>query len=226
MQNQINKTVFGKRLKQLMKNYHETTYSLGEHFNLSPPSISRYTRGEMVPKMTTLHALADYFDVNPEWLMGHTVSMYASEILDSNDDIAGSTYDISVFREIRYDRPVFSNQKTDEHITVPIDRLSTWGPVFGYRMPDDSMAPEFQKGDLLIIRLDTNIRSGKRIALHVDKQPMIIRKTVLSHNRLITQPVNPAFDAGAYQLRKNFVQFIGQVVYCLHRTEKYYSLDE
>lgn len=225
MQNQINKAVFGKRLKQLMKNYHETTYSLAEHFKLSPPSISRYTRGEMAPKVTTVHALAKYFDVNPEWLMGKTVSMYESEILDSDDDIAGSLYDISVFEEIRYDCPVFSNRKSGQHITVPIDRLSKWGPVFGYRMPDDSMAPEFHEGDLLIIRLDTNIRSGSRIALHVNKEPMIIRKTILMGQKLITQPINPEYDAGSYQLRKNFVQFIGQVVYCLHTKETFYPLN-
>ena len=63
----INKVIFGQRLKHLMTNYNETTYSLSAKFNLSPPTISRYTRGEMVPKATTIRTMADYFDVSPLW---------------------------------------------------------------------------------------------------------------------------------------------------------------
>ena len=46
----VDKQVFGQRLKYLMTNFNETTYSMSRKFNLSPPSISRYTRGEMAPK--------------------------------------------------------------------------------------------------------------------------------------------------------------------------------
>ena len=180
MSNSIHKSIFGQRLKQLMKNFNETTYSLSEQFNLSPPSISRYTRGEMAPKMTTVYALADYFDVNPEWLMGKTVSMYESEIL-GDTHAAGHAFDISVFDEIRYDRPIFSNHKTADHL------------------------------------------SGATVALHVNKEPMIIRKIILMGNKLITQPFNADADAAVYDIRKHHVQTIGTIVYRRHVEEAYFS---
>ena len=37
----VDKQVFGQRLKYLMTNFNETTYSMSRKFNLSPPSISR-----------------------------------------------------------------------------------------------------------------------------------------------------------------------------------------
>ena len=72
----VDKQVFGQRLKYLMTNFNETTYSMSRKFNLSPPSISRYTRGEMAPKITTIREMAAYFDVSPLWLMGRPGSMY------------------------------------------------------------------------------------------------------------------------------------------------------
>ncbi|WP_329887083.1 S24 family peptidase [Pseudoramibacter sp. HA2172] len=221
MSNSIHKSIFGQRLKQLMKNFNETTYSLSEQFNLSPPSISRYTRGEMAPKMTTVYALADYFDVNPEWLMGKTVSMYESEIL-GDTPAAGHAFDISVFDEIRYDRPIFSNHKAADHLSIPIDKLTEWGPVFGYRIPDDAMQPAYTAGDLVVIRLNTGLTSGATVALHVNKEPMIIRKIILMGNKLITQPFNADADAAVYDIRKHHVQMIGTIVYRRHVEEAYF----
>jgi repressor LexA len=221
MSNSIHKAVFGQRLKQLMKNFNETTYSLSEQFNLSPPSISRYTRGEMAPKMTTVYALADYFDVNPAWLMGQTVSMYESEIL-GDAPAAGHAFDISVFDEIRYDRPIFSNHKTADPLSIPIDKLTEWGPVFGYRIPDDAMQPAYAAGDLVVIRLNTELTSGATVALHVNKEPMIIRKIILMGNKLITQPFNADADAAVYDIRKHHVQMIGTIVYRRHIEEAYF----
>lgn len=76
----IKKTVckekFGKRLSQLMDEHNETTYSMAERFSLSSPTISRYMTGQMAAKVTTIQLMADYFQVNPIWLMGFDVPKY------------------------------------------------------------------------------------------------------------------------------------------------------
>lgn len=72
--NTINKEVFGKRLKQLLSEKNETTYTIAEVLHLSPATISRYSTGDMAPKITTIEILAKYFNVNPAWLMGYDVN--------------------------------------------------------------------------------------------------------------------------------------------------------
>ena len=223
MNNQIDKQIFGKRLKQLMKNYSETTYSLSQQFKLSPPSISRYTRGDMAPKMTTIRAMAEYFDVNPEWLMGLPVSMYNTEILNE-DEQDSSHFDISVFDEIRYDRPIFSYQKTDQQLSLPIDKLSEWGSVFGLVIKDDVMAPDLKTTDLVAIQLNPKITEGRLIAFHANEKPMQIRKVHLDGAFFITQPLNSEYNSDVYHIKKDSVQIIGRVVYRLRHEEQYYSL--
>ncbi|CAI3207755.1 MULTISPECIES: helix-turn-helix domain-containing protein [Clostridium] len=69
----VTKEIFSKRLKKLMSDNNETTYSLGEILNLSAATISRYTDGKMAPKITTIYSMATHFNVNPVWLMGYDV---------------------------------------------------------------------------------------------------------------------------------------------------------
>lgn len=69
----VTKEIFSKRLKELMSDNNETTYSLGEILNLSAATISRYTDGKMAPKITTIYSMATHFNVNPVWLMGYDV---------------------------------------------------------------------------------------------------------------------------------------------------------
>ena len=76
----VNNEVFGQRLKQLLQEKNETTYSIAEVLHLSAATISRYTTGDMTPKITTIERLASYFDINPVWLMGYNVEKYLSEI--------------------------------------------------------------------------------------------------------------------------------------------------
>lgn len=70
---QIDKEIFSKRLSALLEETTETVYSLGERLSLNPSTISRYVNGKMTPKVTTLYAMANIFDVEPLWLMGYDV---------------------------------------------------------------------------------------------------------------------------------------------------------
>ena len=69
----VTKEIFSKRLKELMNDNNETTYSIGEVLNLSAATISRYADGKMAPKITTIYSMATHFNVNPVWLMGYDV---------------------------------------------------------------------------------------------------------------------------------------------------------
>lgn len=69
----VTKEIFSERLKELMIDNNETTYSIGELLNLSAATISRYRDGKMSPKITTIYSIANHFNVNPVWLMGYDV---------------------------------------------------------------------------------------------------------------------------------------------------------
>lgn len=61
---------FQKRLRVLMDEKGETTYSIADVVGLSAPTISRYLSGKMQPKRSAILILAQHFNVNPTWLLG------------------------------------------------------------------------------------------------------------------------------------------------------------
>lgn len=66
----FNRELFGERLLGLMSDNNDTTYSLAEYLHLSAATISRYTTGDIAPKITAVQAMAEKYGVNPAWLMG------------------------------------------------------------------------------------------------------------------------------------------------------------
>jgi len=70
---QIKLKKFSKRLRELMDENNETIYTISEILDLSTSTISRYINQKMSPKITTIKILAQYFGVNPVWLMGYEV---------------------------------------------------------------------------------------------------------------------------------------------------------
>lgn len=216
----IDRKLFGERLKSLMTNYGETTYSLGEILNLSPPTISRYTRGEMLPKMTTLKALSAYFNVNEKYLTGESSSIYDDGYLTADQS---NERELAIFESVKYDLPIFSNQKINDTISIPNEKMIQWGPIIAVKMQDDSMEPTIRKSDYVVIRLNPKLTDMNLAALHVNRGDLIIRKVIVKGNKVILQPHNLDHDVEIYNLNQDNIQIIGNVVYRKHIEEEYFD---
>lgn len=62
--------VFKQRLQQLRERRRISRIVLSELCGLSSDSVRRYERGEDEPRMTALKALADFFEVSVDYLIG------------------------------------------------------------------------------------------------------------------------------------------------------------
>ena len=61
-----------KRLKELRKQRHLSQVRLAIELNMNQNTISRYETGEHEADYQTLIAIADYFDVSIDYLLGRT----------------------------------------------------------------------------------------------------------------------------------------------------------
>ncbi len=60
------------RIRQLRKERHITQIKMAMDLNMSQNTISRYERGEREPGISELIAIADYFHVSVDYLIGRT----------------------------------------------------------------------------------------------------------------------------------------------------------
>lgn len=65
-------STFGQRLKQLRCEHNLTQDELAKSIKISKSSINMYERGEREPKFETLEAIADYFNVDMDYLLGRS----------------------------------------------------------------------------------------------------------------------------------------------------------
>ena len=61
---------FCRRLKQLREKKHLRRQTLSELCGLHPDAVRRYERGLASPSIEAVCALAEYFDVPVDWLLG------------------------------------------------------------------------------------------------------------------------------------------------------------
>ena len=61
---------FGQRLKQLRERKRISRKVLSELCGLNPDAVRRYERGESEPGLPSLAALADFFEVSIDYLVG------------------------------------------------------------------------------------------------------------------------------------------------------------
>ena len=68
----FSKEKFSGRLAELRANHRVSSQALAEAIGVSRPAISRFEHGIDFPHVNTLVALADYFDVSLDYLVGRS----------------------------------------------------------------------------------------------------------------------------------------------------------
>lgn len=63
---------FGSRLKQLRLNKNIMSKSMAEYLDITPRNYQRYETGEVDPPTSKTIALADYFNVSLDYLVGRS----------------------------------------------------------------------------------------------------------------------------------------------------------
>lgn len=79
-------SIFSDRLKQLRKQNSLTQKMLGQNLNLGESTISMYELGEREPNFETLELLADYFNVDIDYLLGKSDKTTKLDIYGNHND--------------------------------------------------------------------------------------------------------------------------------------------
>ncbi len=128
MEKELNLKIFSERLSYLIKERQTDISFLTNQLGLkSKSTVYRYMNGEMSPKLTTIKCLADFYNVNPEWLMGYDVPMEKeipySAIYDFSNESDKKLLNAAIVYAIQNNLSSDSVQN-NEYIKDCIDKLS------------------------------------------------------------------------------------------------------
>ncbi len=198
----IDYKLIGLRLKQARETKHISLEEAGQKVGVNKSTIMRWENGKTEKfKIPTLEILAEFYCVNPQWLMGHNVPM------DTN-------YGKSKITEINVINP-----STNEIIqTIPYSYRTDIAEddpknYFAIYASDGSMAPLLDVGDIAIIKKYTKFSNGKTYLLKIKNGNPIIRKIIKSDNgKIELQAMNMWNFPTQYDFKFEDIEILGEVV--------------
>lgn len=203
---------FNERLKQLRQEADLSQAEFAQQIGTSKSSINMYERGEREPGIETLEAIADYFNVDMDYLLGKSDHRNKAAWLEGID----KTVDLEVLRsqikfenlfpierrrypligEIACGTPILAN----EELELYVESGTAIEADFCLRAKGDSMiGARIYDGDIIFIRKQNMVNNGEIAAVVIDDEAALKRVNYYpDKNLLILKSENPKYEDLVY----------------------------
>lgn len=195
---------FSMRLRELRQSRGLSMQKLSEYIGMSKSSINMYERDEREPGLETLEAIADFFNVDIDYLLGKT--NIPNRILNSYEDKENSikfdnilpikTYKIPLLGEIACGKPIFANEDRESYVEVGTNIRAD----FCLKAKGDSMInARIYDGDIVFIREQPMVDNGEIAAVIIDDEATLKRVYYeKDKSKLVLSPENTKYSPLVY----------------------------
>ena len=172
--------LFHERLRQLRTEKRISQQALADQLGISKSSINMYERGEREPGFEMMEAIADYFNVDMDYLYGKTDVRNRAHIADQSNAIPYAkniipmpeTYKIPLIGTIACGSPILATENIEDEIDIPKNIHAD----FGLRCKGDSMVgADIQDGDIVYIKQTPEVLDGQIAAVLIEEEATLKR---------------------------------------------------
>lgn len=163
-----------------------SAYRLSQDTGISPSSLSDWKRGRSTPKMDKLSAIADYFGVSLDSLMGAERVATSAAVL--------SEHLVPVIGSIRAGLPIITEE---ELLGFELADLGGASPddYFFLRISGDSMKNiGMVDGSLVLFHKQQYAEQGQIVACLVGGESATVKRFSKQGRRIFLTPENPAYS--------------------------------
>lgn len=181
--------ICGQRLFELRTRMGLTIEELSQKTNISIILLERYEKGIVAKmKQTTISDLADFYNVNPVWLMGYDVPK--ENIIKK--DYSSKSAIVFVYGTIPAGVPIECIEDIIDTEEISIDILKDGKQYFGLKIKGDSMYPEYLDGDILILEKVEDCESGDDCVVMVNGNDGTFKRVFKNEEQktITLQPLN------------------------------------
>ena len=185
--------ILGNRIRMLRENARLSQIDLAKILHIGNTTISQYESGTRVPSDTIKLAIAQYFGVSLDYLMGATDVKEKSPIPSVTDDVV--CFPVLGDVAAGFEHVALTDW---EGATAEFPRSALRGrPAEDYlvlRVCGDSMYPFYLDGDVvLILRADTLEHDGQVALVRYDGENATLKKAEQLADGLRLIPLNPIY---------------------------------
>ncbi len=204
---------FNERLRQLRTAKDLSQFEFAKQIGISKSSVNMYERGEREPNFKMLEVIADYFNVDMDYLLGKTniplKNSVESQILPSNIIPMPEMRKIPLLGTIACGAPVFAEEHMDGEVDIP----SYIHADFALRCEGDSMInARIFNGDIAYIRKQDTVENGEIAAVLIENEATL-KRVRLFDDHISLEPENPMYKPFVFWGEDmNSVHILGKAV--------------
>ena len=204
---------FSERLRQLRNERGISQQTLANSLgDISKSSINMYERGEREPGLETLEEIADFFNVDMDFLLGKSnIPNKARAGVFFHDNIIPipEMRKIPLIGSIACGAPILAEEHIEDYIDIPKHIHAD----FALRCKGDSMInARIFDGDIVYIRKQDNVENGEIAAMLIDDEATW-RRVRLFDDHIVLERENPQYRPIIYWGDEmNSVRILGKAV--------------
>lgn len=178
---------FNERFKSLRLTRNYSQSELARFLRISKSSVNMYERGEREPTFDTLEVIADFFNVDMDYLLGKSdvQNRYAS----SNILPFPSMSKLPLLGSIACGSPILAQENFEGEVDLPEHIHAD----FALRCKGDSMInARIFDGDIVYIRHQDMVDNGEIAAVLIDDEATL-KRVQLYEDHISLEPENPQY---------------------------------
>lgn len=184
---------FSDRLKELRKSSELTIRELAEYLGVAKSTINMYERGKREPAFATLEAIADYFNVDMDYLLGKSdcKNRYLESLSAAPNNIIPmpATRELPLLGNIACGEPILAEENLDGTVSCPEHVAAD----FALRCKGDSMInARIFDGDIVYIRQQPSVDDGQIAAVLIGDEATL-KRVRLYEDHISLEPENPRY---------------------------------
>lgn len=202
---------FHNRLKSLRIAGQFTQDELSSALGISRSAVGMYERGLRKPDFELLEAIANFFNVDTDYLLGRTDK---TTIVPVSSVSSPGTVRIPVLERISTGIPIEAIDDALDWEEIP-ESMARNGEYFALKIHGDSMEPRIQDGDVVIVRRQPDADSQDIVIALVNGSDATCKRLVKYEHSLGLLSNNPLYDPLVYtyeEVDELPVTILGKVV--------------
>lgn len=180
---------FKTRLKQLRNEKKINQRELANFLKVAPSTISMYESGQREPNFEVLESLADFFNVDLNYLLGKSDKTTKLMIEDSQPP---QGLQIPVLGTVAAGIPISAVEDILDYEEID-SSFQSQGEFFALRIKGDSMQPKMDDGDVVIVKQQSDANSGDTVIALVNGDEATCKKLQKTENGIMLVSTNPNY---------------------------------
>ena len=178
----INQIMKEKKLRQIDVLNLAKPYKHKYNIKFSKSHLSQYVNGKSNPDNEKIFLLSKVFGVTEAWLLGYNVPRY--ERIENTGPQTPQGLKIPVLGTVAAGIPISAVEEILDYEEVP-QSWKNQGEFFGLRIKGDSMKPDINHGDTVIVRKQSTANNGDVVITLVNGDDVTCKKFEKLDNGII-----------------------------------------